>query len=167
LKGIDKSTSSAANSQDLTVPGEQQAIEYKETELDRQITSTDKAPAAVGPYSQAVSANGFVFAAGQVGLDPDTGKLVGEDVASQTRQALQNIKAVLEASSSCLDHVVKTTVYLADIGDYGAMNEVYAEFFAEEPPARAAFQVAALPLGARVEIAAIAQVCDCDGEEGE
>jgi 2-iminobutanoate/2-iminopropanoate deaminase len=135
--------------------------------MDRQITSTDKAPAAVGPYSQAVSANGFVFAAGQVGLDPDTGKLVGEDVASQTRQALQNIKAVLEASSSCLDHVVKTTVYLADIADYGAMNEVYAEFFAEKPPARAAFQVAALPLGARVEIAAIAQVCDCDGEEGE
>jgi 2-iminobutanoate/2-iminopropanoate deaminase len=132
--------------------------------MDRQITSTDKAPAAVGPYSQAVSANGFVFAAGQVGLDPDTGKLVGEDVASQTRQALQNIKAVLEASSSCLDHVVKTTVYLADIADYGAMNEVYAEFFAEKPPARAAFQVAALPLGARVEIAAIAQVCDCDGE---
>jgi 2-iminobutanoate/2-iminopropanoate deaminase len=135
--------------------------------MDRQITSTDKAPAAVGPYSQAVSANGFVFAAGQVGLDPDTGKLIGEDVASQTRQALQNIKAVLEASSSCLDHVVKTTVYLADIADYGAMNEVYAEFFAEKPPARAAFQVAALPLGARVEIAAIAQVCDCDGEEGE
>jgi 2-iminobutanoate/2-iminopropanoate deaminase len=135
--------------------------------MDRQITSTDKAPAAVGPYSQAVSANGFVFAAGQVGLDPDTGKLAGEDVASQTRQALQNIKAVLEASSSCLDHVVKTTVYLADIADYGAMNEVYAEFFAEKPPARAAFQVAALPLGARVEIAAIAQVCDCDGEEGE
>jgi 2-iminobutanoate/2-iminopropanoate deaminase len=93
--------------------------------------------------------------------------LVGEDVASQTRQALQNIKAVLEASSSCLDHVVKTTVYLADIGDYGAMNEVYAEFFAENPPARAAFQVAALPLGARVEIAAIAQVCACDEEESE
>jgi 2-iminobutanoate/2-iminopropanoate deaminase len=135
--------------------------------MDRQITSTDKAPAAVGPYSQAVSANGFVFAAGQVGLDPDTGKLVGEDVASQTRQALQNIKAVLEASSSCLDHVVKTTVYLADIADYGAMNKVYAEFFAEKPPARAAFQVAALPLGARVEIAAIAQVCDCDNEAGE
>ena len=135
--------------------------------MDRQITSTDKAPAAVGPYSQAVSANGFVFAAGQVGLDPTTGQLVGEDVASQTRQALQNIKAVLEASSSCLDHVVKTTVYLADIADYGAMNEVYAEFFAEKPPARAAFQVAALPLGARVEIAAIAQVCECDGEEGE
>ena len=135
--------------------------------MDKQITSTDKAPAAVGPYSQAVSANGFVFAAGQVGLDPATGQLVGEDVASQTRQALQNIKAVLEASSSCLDHVVKTTVYLADIADYGAMNEVYAEFFAEKPPARAAFQVAALPLGARVEIAAIAQVCACDGEEGE
>jgi 2-iminobutanoate/2-iminopropanoate deaminase len=135
--------------------------------MDRQITSTDKAPAAVGPYSQAVSANGFVFAAGQVGLDPDTGKLVGEDVASQTRQALQNIKAVLEASSSCLHHVLKTTVYLAEIADYGAMNEVYAEFFAEKPPARAAFQVAALPLGARVEIEAIAEICDCDGEEGE
>jgi 2-iminobutanoate/2-iminopropanoate deaminase len=167
LKGVDKSPSGAAKSRDLTVPGEQQAIEYKERQLDKQITSTDKAPAAVGPYSQAVSANGFVFAAGQVGLDPDTGKLVGEDVASQTRRALENIKAVLEASGSCLDHVVKTTVYLADIADYGAMNEVYAEFFAEKPPARAAFQVAALPLGARVEIAAIAQVCDCDGEEGE
>jgi 2-iminobutanoate/2-iminopropanoate deaminase len=135
--------------------------------MDRKITSTDKAPAAVGPYSQAVSANGFVFAAGQVGLDPDTGKLVAEDVASQTRRALENIKAVLEASSSCLHHVVKTTVYLADIADYGAMNEIYAEFFAQKPPARAAFQVAALPLGARVEIEAVAEICDCDGEGGE
>ena len=132
--------------------------------MSRQIVATDRAPAAVGPYSQAVCAGGFVFTAGQVGLDPTTGKLVGEDVASQTRQTLQNIENILKAAGSCLHHAVKTTVYLAAIADFGAMNAVYAEFFPEEPPARATLQAAALPLGARVEIEVIAEACECDAD---
>ena len=132
--------------------------------MDRQIIATDKAPAAVGPYSQAVSANSFVFTAGQLGLDPDTGKLVGEDIASQTDRALKNLEAILEASGSCLRHAVKTTVYLADLADFGAMNAVYADFFPEGPPARATLQAAALPLGALVEIEVIAEACECDAE---
>jgi 2-iminobutanoate/2-iminopropanoate deaminase len=131
--------------------------------MNRQVVATEDAPAAIGPYSQAVCAGGFVFAAGQVGLDPATGKLAGDDVASQTRQTLENLEAVLRAAGSCLRHVVKTTVYLADIADFGAMNAVYAEFFTEEPPARATLQVAALPLGARVEIEAIAEARECEG----
>jgi 2-iminobutanoate/2-iminopropanoate deaminase len=131
--------------------------------MNRQVVATEDAPAAIGPYSQAVCAGGFVFAAGQVGLDPATGKMAGDDVASQTRQTLENLEAVLRAAGSCLRHVVKTTVYLADIADFGAMNAVYAEFFTEEPPARATLQVAALPLGARVEIEAIAEARECEG----
>jgi 2-iminobutanoate/2-iminopropanoate deaminase len=131
--------------------------------MNRQVVATEDAPAAIGPYSQAVCAGGFVFAAGQVGLDPATGKMAGDDVASQTRQALENLEAVLRAAGSCLRRAVKTTVYLADIADFGAMNAVYAEFFTEEPPARATLQVAALPLGARVEIEAIAEARECEG----
>lgn len=135
--------------------------------MDRRIIATDKAPAAVGPYSQAVCVGGFVFTAGQIGLDPDTGQLVGEDVAGQTERTLKNLQAILEAAGSCLRHVVKTTVYLADIADFGAMNAVYAEFFPEGPPARATIQAVALPLGARVEIEVVAEACECDdpGEE--
>lgn len=134
--------------------------------MDKQIVATEEAPAAVGPYSQAVCAGGFVFTAGQIGLDPATGKLVGDDVASQTRRALENLEAILEAAGSCLCHAVKTTVYLADIAEFGAMNAVYAEFFPEEePPARATLQAAALPLGARVEIEVIAEACDCDVDD--
>ena len=137
--------------------------------MGKQIVATEEAPAAVGPYSQAVCAGGFVFTAGQIGLDPTTGKLVGEDIASQTRQTLQNIEAILEAGGSCRCHAVKTTVYLADIADFGAMNAVYAEFFLaeEEPPARATLQAAALPLGARVEIEVIAEACECEDKEEE
>jgi 2-iminobutanoate/2-iminopropanoate deaminase len=136
--------------------------------VDRQIVATEEAPAAVGPYSQAVCAGGFVFTAGQIGLDPATGKLVGDDVASQTRRALENLEAILEAAGSCLCHAIKTTVYLADIADFGAMNAVYAEFFPEEaPPARATLQAAALPLGARVEIEVVAEACDCDVDDEE
>nr|HID12436.1 RidA family protein [Anaerolineae bacterium] len=131
--------------------------------MEKRIIATDKAPAAVGPYSQAVTASGFVFTAGQVGLDPTAGQLAGEDVASQTRRALQNIEAILKAAGSCLRHVVKTTVYLADMADFGPMNAVYAEFFPEKPPARATLQAAALPLGARVEIEVVAQACECEG----
>ena len=134
--------------------------------MNKEPISTDKAPAAVGPYSQGMKASDFVFTAGQLGLVPGTKDFAGEDIESQTRQALENLKAVLEAGSSCLEHVIKTTVFLADMGEFARMNTVYAEFFAMNPPARSAVEVAALPLGGRVEIEAIAQRCDCgNGEE--
>jgi 2-iminobutanoate/2-iminopropanoate deaminase len=134
--------------------------------MNKQTISTDEAPAAVGPYSQAVIAGDLVFTAGQLGIRPGTKELAGPDIESQTRQALKNIKGLLEAGGSCLKHVVKTTVFLQDIGEFSRMNAVYAEFFPEEPPARAAVQVAALPLGGRVQIEAVAQSCDCEvGEE--
>ena len=135
--------------------------------MNKEIITTDKAPAAVGPYSQGVKAGDFVFTAGQLGLIPGTKDFAGDDVESQTRQALENLKAVLEAGSSCLEHVVKTTVFLADMGEFALMNGVYAQFFSDNPPARSAVQAAALPLGGRVEIEAVALVCDCDdGEDG-
>ncbi|HID62370.1 MAG TPA: RidA family protein [Anaerolineae bacterium] len=124
--------------------------------MKREIISADKAPAAVGPYSQAVRAGGFVFAAGQVAIDPAAGKLIEGDIAAQTRQVLANLSAVLEAAGSSLDRVVKTTVFLKDMGQFKAMNAVYAQFFPSEPPARSTVEVAALPLGALVEIEAIA-----------
>jgi 2-iminobutanoate/2-iminopropanoate deaminase len=124
--------------------------------MKREVISTDKAPAAVGPYSQAVRTGDFVFAAGQVAIDPAAGKLIEGDVAAQTRQALTNLSAVLEAAGSSLDRVVKTTVFLKDINHFKTMNVVYAEFFPSDPPARSAIEVAALPLGALVEIEAIA-----------
>jgi 2-iminobutanoate/2-iminopropanoate deaminase len=124
--------------------------------MQRQIVSTDKAPAAVGPYSQGVQAGDFIFTAGQLGIVPGSKAFAGPDIESQTRQALENLKAVLEAAGSCLKHVVKTTVFLADMGEFGRMNAVYAEFFPDKPPARSAVQAAALPLGGRVEIEAVA-----------
>jgi 2-iminobutanoate/2-iminopropanoate deaminase len=124
--------------------------------LERQIIATEKAPAAVGPYSQAVRVNNSIFTAGQVALDPATSKLVEGDIAAQTRQVLENLLAVLEAAGSSLAQVVKTTVYLTDMDDFAAMNQVYAEFFPADPPARTTVQVARLPLGARLEIEAIA-----------
>ena len=124
--------------------------------LERRIIATDKAPAAVGPYSQAVRVDNSIFTAGQIALDPATGKLIEGDIAAQTRQVLQNISAVLEAAGSSLAQVIKTTVYLTDMDDFAAMNQVYAEFFPADPPARTTVQVARLPLGARVEIEAIA-----------
>ena len=131
--------------------------------MNKQTISTDKAPAAVGPYSQGVGAGDFVFTAGQLGIIPGTKDFAGPDIESQTRQALQNLKAVLETGGSCLKHVVKTTVFLQDIGEFSRMNAVYAEFLPEDPPARSAVQVAALPLGGRVQIEAVAQACDCEG----
>jgi 2-iminobutanoate/2-iminopropanoate deaminase len=122
----------------------------------REIVSTDSAPKAIGPYSQAVRTPSFVFTAGQIGLVPTTGEIVGGGVSAQTRQVLTNLQHVLQAANSGLDRVVKTTVYLKDMNDFGAMNSVYAEFFAGDPPARSTVAVAALPKGALVEIDAIA-----------
>ncbi len=124
--------------------------------MEKRIVSTEKAPAAVGPYSQAVRVGEFVYTAGQLGLDPESGRLVGGGIEGQTRQALRNLQAVLEAAGSDLERVVKTTVFLQDINDFKAMNGVYAEFFGQNPPARSAVQVAALPLGGLVEIEAVA-----------
>jgi 2-iminobutanoate/2-iminopropanoate deaminase len=124
--------------------------------MKREIITTDEAPAAVGPYSQAVQVADFVFTAGQIPLDPATGQLVEGGIEAQTRQALTNLSAVLKAAGTSLANVVKTTVFLADIGEFQAMNGVYAEFFGSAPPARSAVQVAALPLGARIEIEAVA-----------
>ena len=123
--------------------------------MGKEIVRTDKAPAAIGPYSQAVKAEGFVFASGQLGIDPDTGKLA-DGVEAQTRQALLNLSAVFEAAGTNLDNVVKTTIFLADIADFPKVNAVYGEFFGSSLPARATVQAAALPLGALVEIEAIA-----------
>lgn len=117
---------------------------------------TDKAPAAIGPYSQAVRWGNVIYVSGQIPIDPSTGTFAGEDIAAQTRQSLTNIKNILEAEGLDLSHVVKTTVMLQDIADFAAMNEVYAEFFTAPYPARAAYQVAALPKGARVEIECVA-----------
>lgn len=117
---------------------------------------TPNAPAAIGPYSQAVQAGSMLFVSGQIPIDPATGAFAGEDIATQTRQSLTNIQNILAAAGYCLNDVVKTTVLLADIADFGAMNEVYAQFFTENKPARAAFAVKDLPRGALVEIEAIA-----------
>jgi 2-iminobutanoate/2-iminopropanoate deaminase len=129
--------------------------------MEKQIISTDKAPAAVGPYSQGVRAAGLIFTAGQLGIVPGTKEFVGRDIESQTRQALENLREVLEAGGSCLEHVVKVTVFLADMGEFALMNGVYAEFFQKSPPSRSAVQAAALPLGGQVEIEAVALACDC------
>ena len=128
----------------------------------KQIIKTVNAPEAIGPYSQAVRTGGLVFASGQIPLDPRTGQSVAGGIAEQTEQVLRNLSAVLEAAGSSLDRVVKTTVFLADMNDFAAMNEVYARYFSKEPPARATVAAARLPRDARVEIEAIALV----GREG-
>ena len=124
----------------------------------REAINTDAAPAAVGPYSQAIRAGDLVFTAGQLGIDPASGELVGEDVAGQAERALQNLGAILAAAGSGMDRIVKVTVYLAEIGDWPAVNEVYARLVPEPFPARSAFAVKDLPTGARVEIEAVARV---------
>jgi 2-iminobutanoate/2-iminopropanoate deaminase len=123
----------------------------------RKIVSTNKAPAAIGPYSQAVDAGDFVFVAGQIPVYPPEGKIVEQSVAGQTRQVIENIKAILAAAGLGLEDVVKTTVFLASMDDFREMNQVYGTYFQNEPPARATVEVSALPLGARVEIEAIAR----------
>jgi 2-iminobutanoate/2-iminopropanoate deaminase len=122
----------------------------------KQIIETKDAPQAIGPYSQAVRAADFVFASGQIPIDPQTGEFVAGGVAEQTQQVLKNLSALLEAAGTGLERVVKTTVFLADMNDFAAMNEVYGKFFAENPPARATVEAARLPRDARVEIEAIA-----------
>ena len=122
----------------------------------REIIQTDRAPHAIGPYSQAVKTNGLVFASGQIPTDPETGQFVAGGIAEQTEQVLKNLAAVLEAAGSGLNRVVKTTVFLLDMNEFGAMNEVYGKFFQNEPPARATVEAARLPRDARVEIEAIA-----------
>ena len=122
----------------------------------REIIKTKRAPEAIGPYSQAVRAGGFVFASGQIPIDPATGQFVSGGIAEQTEQVLRNLSAVLEAAGTGLDRVVKTTVYLADMGDFAAMNEVYGRYFAADAPARATVEAARLPRDARVEIEVIA-----------
>jgi 2-iminobutanoate/2-iminopropanoate deaminase len=119
---------------------------------------TDGAPAAIGPYAQAVVAGPFLFTAGQIALEPVTGELVGDDAAAQTRQVMANLTAVLQAAGVSWVDVVRTEIFLVDLADFAAVNETYAEFAGEEPPARVTVQVAALPRGARVEIAAVAYV---------
>jgi 2-iminobutanoate/2-iminopropanoate deaminase len=126
----------------------------------RDVVSTDKAPKAIGPYSQGIKAGDFVFTAGQAGVDPATGKLVEGGVGEQTRQVLKNIQAILEAAGTSLERVVKVGVFLQDMADFQAMNAVYAEFFPPDknPPARTTVQAAKLPLGALVEIDAVALI---------
>lgn len=124
----------------------------------KEIISTENAPGAIGPYSQAIKTGGFVFCSGQIPIDPATGEFVAGGVAEQTEQVLKNLSAVLEAAGADLNHVVKTTVFVADMNDFVAMNEVYARFFSENKPARATVQAARLPRDARVEIECIAVI---------
>ena len=124
----------------------------------KEIISTENAPGAIGPYSQAVKAHGFVFVSGQIPLDPHTGMFVSNDISEQTEQVLQNLKAVLEAAGSSLEMVVKTTVFVADMNDFAAMNEVYGRYFTANPPARATVEAARLPKDAKVEIECVALV---------
>jgi 2-iminobutanoate/2-iminopropanoate deaminase len=122
----------------------------------KDIISTEKGPKAIGPYSQAIRANGLVFISGQVAFDPSTGQLVEGDVAKQTTRVLENLKAIAEAAGSSLDKAVKATVFLKDMNDFAALNEVYARYFPHHPPARATVEVARLPRDVRVEIDLIA-----------
>lgn len=126
--------------------------------MSREIISTDAAPRAIGPYSQAMRAGGFLFLSGQIALDPRSGQLVGGDIKQQTRRVLENVKALLQAAGSSLNRVVKCTVFLVDMNDFGAMNEEYGSFFQEEPPARTTVAASRLPRGALVEIDVIAVV---------
>lgn len=123
--------------------------------MSREIIQTKQAPAAVGPYSQAVKTDGLVFVSGQLGLDPETGTLV-DGLEAQTRQVLANLKSILTASDSHVDNIVKTTIFLANMADFAAVNSIYAESFTGAPPARSTVEVSALPLGGLVEIEAIA-----------
>lgn len=122
------------------------------------VISTENAPGAIGPYSQAIVANGMVFCSGQIPIDPATGEFVSEDVSEQTEQVFKNLAAVLEAAGASLESVVKTMVFLADMNDFAAMNEVYGRYFVTNKPARATVQAARLPRDARVEIECIALV---------
>ena len=123
--------------------------------MRKKVIYTEKAPKAIGPYSQAIRTDSFIFTAGQVGLDPSTGELVAGTVEEQTRQALNNLRNVIEAAGSSMDNVVKTTVFLKDMADFQKMNSIYAEYFGENPPARSTVAVAGLPKGGLVEVEAV------------
>ena len=122
----------------------------------KEVVFTPRGPKPIGPYSQAIKANGFLFVSGQVALDPQSGEMVGSEVRQQTERVLENLKAILEASGSSFKHVVKTTVYLKDMNDFPAMNEIYARYFTTTPPARSTVQAARLPKDALVEIDVVA-----------
>lgn len=124
--------------------------------LAKDVVSTEKAPAAIGPYSQAIKAHGLLFTAGQIPLDPATGKLVGGDITAQTEQVLRNLEAVLRQGGASFASVVKTTCFLTNLDDFAAFNEVYARFFTAQPPARSTVQATRLPAGAQVEVECIA-----------
>jgi len=124
----------------------------------KDVLLTARGPKPIGPYSQAIKSNGFVFVSGQVALDPQSGELVGTDVRQQTERVLENLKAILEAAGASLHHAVKSTVFLKDMNDFAAMNEVYARYFSTAPPARSTIQVARLPKDALVEIEIIASL---------
>ena len=126
--------------------------------MKREIVHTDKAPKAIGPYSQAIRTDTMIFAAGQTGIDPATGDLIPGGVEEQTRQVLTNLQSVIEAAGSSFKHVVKTTVFLRDMNDFAKMNAIYAEYFGENPPARSTIAVAGLPKNGLVEIEAIALI---------
>jgi len=126
--------------------------------MKREIVHTDKAPKAIGPYSQAIRTDSMIFAAGQTGIDPATGDLIPGGVEEQTRQVLTNLRNVIEAAGSSFKHVVKTTVFLRDMNDFAKMNAIYAEYFGENPPARSTIAVAGLPKNGLVEIEAIALI---------
>jgi 2-iminobutanoate/2-iminopropanoate deaminase len=122
----------------------------------KEVISTDKGPKAIGPYSQAIKANGLIFTAGQIPFDPATGQIIEGDIARQTARVFENLKAIVEAAGSSLEKVVKTTVYLKDMNDFAAMNEVYGRYLSLDPPARSTVEVARLPRDVRVEIDLIA-----------
>jgi 2-iminobutanoate/2-iminopropanoate deaminase len=124
----------------------------------KEVVTSDRGPKPIGPYSQAIKANGFLFLSGQVALDPKTGEITGSDIRQQTERVLENVKGILEAAGSNLHHVVKTTVFLKDMNEFPAMNEVYGHYFSAAPPARSTVQVARLPKDALVEIEVIAAV---------
>ena len=130
----------------------------------KKIISTNEAPAAVGPYSQAVRAGSMVFCAGQIPLDPKSGQIVSGDIAAQTRRVLDNVTAVLKAEGLTFEHIVKTTIFLTDLNDFQAVNEIYGSYFKQQPPARSTVQVSALPKGAHVEIEVIAMTDDSTSE---
>ena len=122
----------------------------------KKIISTNEAPGTIGPYSQAVRSGGFLFCSGQIPLDPKSGQIVSGDIAAQTRRVMDNIAAVLRTEGLTFDNVVKTTIFLADLGDFQTVNEVYGSYFKQSPPARSTVQVSALPRGAKIEVEAIA-----------
>ena len=132
----------------------------------KKIISTTEAPAAVGPYSQAVRAGSTIYCAGQIPLDPKTGQIVSQDITDQARRVLDNITAVLRSESLTFNNIVKTTIFLTDLADFQTVNEIYGSYFKKEPPARSTVQVSALPKGARVEIEVIAVADDVDAGGG-